>query len=839
MNKNIFSYFVFLISMLVLSSCQHDDFDKQEPSGNIREFSFEITLPGFSIPESTSLRSMPVKESAVEKIYVLLFEIESSGNEKLIYKTKATNINQVSNNKVTFKSKLQEGTNINVVLIANPDNGASTLLDANIVGVDKALLLGTLIISNTGKWTADESSPTGYTPIPMYGETGSKNITGATGTIDNIKLRRMLAKIDISSTTNDFELESVYLCNYNSSGYLSPEWTVPNGTVSMATPTLPNVFSNPQLGVVNALEYTVLSNSLTSEIYTFEANAANETTPKDASCLVVKGKYNNTDYYYRIDFTYSSGANKGKYMPLLRNHKYDVKIISAEGIGYASLKDALNSFTVESNLRTQIMSYDESDMQDINFNGQYYLAMSDDSALAQEDGLFLDESGTVILPPAQFTIQTDYPGGIRLVNITSEEAGDNSTSISWVSLLSSPNISAGSKETVSLSINPLGPSDGDIRVAYVNFQAGRLRASFEIIQTKTSLIRSTSNCYMVKPGSSPILIPVIRAEEGIPGSLSRRNILDKEFIWTDNSNGISASGAVSDAKVYGKGRKAVLWVKPGSAEGNAVVAVKDENNTIKWSWHMWVTNYVPSGNIMDRNLGALSSSYTPVSEWWKTRGLFYQWGRKDPFPNMYKTTGGHFPLYYYDKNGNEVLSLPSGNYGDLRASVEVPLKFFSEGALSNTSWAGSIGDDSWGYNSSGNNKKSVYDPSPEGWKVPNDASAFQYSSFVQIAPPIGRWWQDTPPNDSGTAYLNPNYNGGHIAPISGTGTFYPAAGMATFGKNSKLVVNNSVAKYGLFWTARPKGSSIYNAYVLTVTEIGKGQEEKNKDRGYSVRSVKE
>lgn len=93
--------------------------------------------------------------------------------------------------------------------------------------------------------------------------------------------------------------------------------------------------------------------------------------------------------------------------------------------------------------------------------------------------------------------------------------------------------------------------------------------------------------------------------------------------------------------------------------GNAVIALYEEdgegNKTIIWSWHIWLTeepgivlsdgacdgrSYTTDGNtftsdaakgkmeIMDRNLGAISAD---PEEGWKTYGLYYQMGRKDPF----------------------------------------------------------------------------------------------------------------------------------------------------------------------------------------------------------------
>ena len=76
--------------------------------------------------------------------------------------------------------------------------------------------------------------------------------------------------------------------------------------------------------------------------------------------------------------------------------------------------------------------------------------------------------------------------------------------------------------------------------------------------------------------------------------------------------------------------------------GNAVIAAKDAEGVILWSWHIWipetevatVVDEVIFGSqaIMDRNLGALVAAPADAAATAESFGLFYEWGRKDPFP---------------------------------------------------------------------------------------------------------------------------------------------------------------------------------------------------------------
>lgn len=69
--------------------------------------------------------------------------------------------------------------------------------------------------------------------------------------------------------------------------------------------------------------------------------------------------------------------------------------------------------------------------------------------------------------------------------------------------------------------------------------------------------------------------------------------------------------------------------------GNALVAIRDTEGTILWSFHLWIspveTVLYPNGYyVLDRNLGARSNTKGEISSW----GLYYQWGRKDPMPGI-------------------------------------------------------------------------------------------------------------------------------------------------------------------------------------------------------------
>ena len=144
-----------------------------------------------------------------------------------------------------------------------------------------------------------------------------------------------------------------------------------------------------------------------------------------------------------------------------------------------------------------------------------------------------------------------------------------------------------------------------------------------------------------------------------------------ELVWETNGHGQIIQGVIlKDGYVYFKtGPK---------AEGNAVIAVKDGSGNVLWSWHIWKTHFslaeIPmqtyktnprimdvssyynglvSRNLimMDRNVGAEAEILYNSDTEEKALGLFYQFGRKDPFPSGKNKRG---EISIYDKDGNHL-----------------------------------------------------------------------------------------------------------------------------------------------------------------------------------------
>ena len=158
-----------------------------------------------------------------------------------------------------------------------------------------------------------------------------------------------------------------------------------------------------------------------------------------------------------------------------------------------------------------------------------------------------------------------------------------------------------------------------------------------------------------------------------------------------------------------------------AAEGNAVIAAKDASDNILWSWHIWLTDKPAeheyanrAGTMMDRNLGATSATPGDVG----ALGLLYQWGRKDPFLGSSSTSSSTVALSTITWPSPVMRSTLAH---DATYHVANPTTFItSNNSRQNYDWfftsSSEYHNDRWPDSGS---PKSIYDPCPAGWRVPD------------------------------------------------------------------------------------------------------------------------
>ena len=234
-------------------------------------------------------------------------------------------------------------------------------------------------------------------------------------------------------------------------------------------------------------------------------------------------------------------------------------------------------------------------------------------------------------------------------------------------------------------------------------------------------------------------------------------------------------------------------------EGNAVIAAKDASGKILWSWHIWFTDqpkgqvyYNNAGTMMDRNLGATSATPGDVG----ALGLLYQWGRKDPF-----LSGGSISSQTKAKSTitwPSAVSSDSSN-GTIAYATANPTTFITYNDR-NDDWyyTGSSSTDNTRWTTSESNK-SIYDPCPAGWRVPDGGSNGVWSKA------LGSSSSFTQMSLYDSTHKGMNFSGkfGSASII-----WYPASGYCYNGDRGL----STVGYCGNYWSASPYGNHAY--YLL-------------------------
>lgn len=276
-----------------------------------------------------------------------------------------------------------------------------------------------------------------------------------------------------------------------------------------------------------------------------------------------------------------------------------------------------------------------------------------------------------------------------------------------------------------------------------------------------------------------------------------------------------------------------FYVEPDKVDqANAVIAVKSGSTTV-WSWHLWFTasswtaTYTYGSNkFMTMPLGFIDNSSsgtaTPrILPFTFTQGIsngktttaifpqngvsstggtctFYQWGRKDPFR----------------KSGNPTAS------GGVKQSIAIqhPNTFYTAGEVDWSSPDYNYGYDYWNVGNTDTIKstavkKSIYDPSPVGYKLP-PCTAFSSLCIGQTRFTV-----------QGNGYLNTSNN-----------DFWQFFGRVARGNGSII----SEGDEGVFWSASPTNNTEgYNLLLYVYGDVNLNAYYGRRSTGFPVRPVSE
>ena len=365
-----------------------------------------------------------------------------------------------------------------------------------------------------------------------------------------------------------------------------------------------------------------------------------------------------------------------------------------------------------------------------------------------------------------------------------------------------------------------------------------------------------ANCYMVHAAGDYTF--KTRLVDNSPVN----NIAKVDWLWVSTVEGKSGNALISNIKFE---NDTVSFTASGE-EGNALLAAFDAEGNIVWSWHIWMTdkpevydyqnNGIPqSGGLtdgyycMDRNLGATDATALGGYE---TFGLYYQWGRKDPFigDKQEERTRDN------ENGGWKDVIKPFGNSGNLTVcntaysqaqwamtpvSSEIgtfdytkahPMTFLYGGTGNAANWLDTKGLSSEIYSSICYDPdtclwrpfhKTNYDPCPAGYQVP------RYAMWVALV-------------ESNSVHTE--YKGFVNSTPSGESVYYPSAGYRSAhpSDGGSLISVQNRTGFVKLWSseyagAQTKGSELSYSfsfdypYFYAKTEAGWGN-------GFNVRCVK-
>ena len=224
------------------------------------------------------------------------------------------------------------------------------------------------------------------------------------------------------------------------------------------------------------------------------------------------------------------------------------------------------------------------------------------------------------------------------------------------------------------------------------------------------MYNQSANCYIISNSGTYQLDTYRGVIKNITASTGKLTGKPKATpIWNDSDNTIDIindeNGSNEDKIIF-----TVNGETPGEdvSVGNALLALTDDKGNILWSWHIWFNESDNRADVeenldkypgnddnwnnvymMNRALGATSvisldiaSIFPDINGFLWRDGLYYQWGRKDPF-----------------RKG----SINVEDNGDYNASKHNPTTLYSN-------WTNTMGG--W------TDSKSVNDPCPPGYRVP-------------------------------------------------------------------------------------------------------------------------
>lgn len=327
-----------LVALLTLAACSDTLNEGSNPSNKngVEDggITLTINLPDFTKEELTR---------AGEKGLTSLNAVAYDNDKNCLFNQKITSWEVVSDG---YKVKVPVRNKATMIhLVANAGDLSDTQCQS---GLDKAAISGTINTENPVCW-------------------GMISVSDLMKANPEISLLRQFAKVNVkyekttSSDFNDdntFELESFQLYNAANKGTIAPK----DFDYNAAAVNVP-----ADAGKAN-------SGWQTGETPFYETAAGQ-------AYLIVKGKYNSKESYYKVAFLDNTTKDA---MPLLRNHAYTVKITHVNTYGWPTEAEAIKDPYPENRMRVDVKD-DNPLVTDMIACKDYHLGVSDQVSGAWDD----------------------------------------------------------------------------------------------------------------------------------------------------------------------------------------------------------------------------------------------------------------------------------------------------------------------------------------------------------------------------------------------------------------------------------------------------------------------
>ena len=417
---------------------------------------------------------------------------------------------------------------------------------------------------------------------------------------------------------------------------------------------------------------------------------------------------------------------------------------------------------------------------------------------------------------------------------------------------------------------------------------------YDLSTSDGTLLMETANCYCVNaPGTYQLPLVYGNAiKDGNKNSSAYKNSQFKDYLnnsiddpYIYNNHGyqphdaclVWSDGFYMFENIHLNENKTMLVFtlnKEYMQQANAILAVRDNQGRIMWSWHIWVTerNLVGTAHtlqdwtststtygLLPCNLGwvdgkmvyynsrELTYEFTQGTSGYKRTMLvnqagakfdykdvgstYYQWGRKDPIVAL-----RNWDTYRFEDYRLHETSDPKYKYGIkpeqvlISTTIQNPNIYYTatnSNGTWNTNWCTSVISTLWDNSSNTTSVdkttsvKTIYDPSPRGYKVPIPRA---FSVFVKGSTYSGDTGQNSingyqiQGGDYNQYRVKPNRDGsGEEIPLTATGQRADREGLEAYSS-----AEGKISEPGGLW-------AMYGVYYWT-----SGQVNSNKNAGYSL-----